>query len=71
MKNKIEFKKTMLLSCIVIIVVSAIFQFYLLYQYKVYTGNFNKKIGMIVTNVQNQYPNIDKNELRKKLRKII
>ena len=63
MKNKIEFKKTMLLSCIVIIVVSAIFQFYLLYQYKVYTGNFNKKIGMIVTNVQNQYPNIDKNEL--------
>ena len=63
MKNKIEFKKTILLSCIVIIVVSAIFQFYLLYQYKVYTGNFNKKIGMIVTNVQNQYPNIDKNEL--------
>ena len=63
MKNKIEFKKTMLLSCIVIIVVSAIFQFYLLYQCKVYTGNFKKKIGMIVTNVQNQYPNIDKNEL--------
>ena len=63
MKKKVEFKKTIIISCIVIIAISIVFECCLFYQYKVYTNNFNKKIEMIVANVQNQYPDIDKNEL--------
>lgn len=63
MKKKVEFKKTIIISCIVIIAISIVFECCLFYQYKVYTSNFNKKIELIVANVQNQYPDINKNEL--------
>mgnify|MGYP000652374872 CR=1 FL=1 len=63
MKKKVEFKKTIIISCIVIIAISIVFECCLFYQYKVYTNNFNKKIELIVANVQNQYPDINKNEL--------
>ncbi len=65
MKNKIEFKKSMLLSCFVIILISIIFQINLTYQYKVYTHNLNTKLGTIITNIESNYPNIDKNALFK------
>ena len=42
-----------------------IFQLVLIYQYKAYTNNFNKKIEMIITNVESQYPGIDTNEIMK------
>jgi signal transduction histidine kinase len=63
MKNKIEFKKAMVISCLAVIVISIIFQICLFYQYRVYTNNFNSKIEMILVNVSSKYPDIDKNEL--------
>lgn len=65
MKNKIEFKKAIVISCLTIILISVIFQLVLIYQYKAYTNNFNKKIEMIITNVESQYPGIDINEIMK------
>ena len=65
MKNKIEFKKSIVISCLAIILISVIFQLVLIYQYKAYINNFNKKIEMIITNVENQYPGIDTNEIMK------
>ena len=65
MKNKIEFKKAIVISCLTIILISVIFQLVLIYQYKAYTNNFNKKIEMIITNVESQYPGIDTNEIMK------
>ena len=65
MKNKIELKKAIILSSIITILVVIIFQICSFYQYKVYTDNFNKKLGVIVTNIQKQYPDFNKNELIK------
>ena len=65
MKNKIEFKRAIVISCLTIILISVIFQLVLIYQYKAYINNFNKKIEMIITNVENQYPGIDTNEIMK------
>lgn len=65
MKNKIEFKRAIVISCLTIILISVIFQLVLIYQYKAYTNNFNKKIEMIITNVESQYPGIDTNEIMK------
>ena len=63
MKNKIEFKKSIVISCLAINLISVIFQLVLIYQYEAYTNNFNKKIEMIITNVESQYPGIDTNEI--------
>lgn len=65
MKNKIEFKKAIVISCLTIILISVIFQLVLIYQYKAYTNNLNKKIEMIITNVESQYPGIDTNAIMK------
>ena len=63
MKNKIEFKKAIISSFIVIIIFSIIFLGLNFYQYKTYKINFNEKINMILTKVNESYPNIEKNEL--------
>lgn len=63
MKNKIEFKKAIISSFIVIIIFSIIFLGLNFYQYKIYKINFNEKINMIFTKVNESYPNIEKNEL--------
>lgn len=63
MKNKIELKKTVKISCISIIVISIIFELILIFQYKTYTKNFNKKIEIVMENVKNQYLDIDENEI--------
>lgn len=63
MKNKIEFKKAIISSFIVIIIFSIIFLGLNFYQYKTYKINFNEKINMIFTKVNESYPNIEKNEL--------
>lgn len=63
MKNKIEFKKSIIYSiCITAIFVLAFAIFYF-YQYKMYTNNFNQKISLIISSIAEQYPNIDKNDL--------
>lgn len=63
MKNKIEFKKAIISSFIVIIIFNIIFLGLNFYQYKTYKINFNEKINMIFTKVNESYPNIEKNEL--------
>lgn len=63
MKNKIEFKKAIISSFIVIIIFSIIFLGLNFYQYKIYKINFNEKINMIFTKINESYPNIEKNEL--------
>ena len=63
MKNKIEFKKAIICSCISIILIAIIFLTASIYQYKVYTNNFNTKLGMIITTIESNYPDGDKNEL--------
>lgn len=63
MKNKIEFKKAIISSFIVTIIFSIIFLGLNFYQYKIYKINFNEKINMILTKVNESYPNIEKNEL--------
>lgn len=63
MKNKIEFKKSIIYSiCITVIFVLAFVIFYF-YQYNIYTNNFNQKINLIISNITEQYPNIDKTDL--------
>lgn len=65
MKNKIEFKKAIILSILSIILIATVFYFISAYQYRVYTNNFNIKLGMIFANMEENYPNVDKNELMK------
>ena len=63
MKNKIELKKTLILIGTIIFISLIMIQFLLLYEYKIYTKNFNQKIETIAGIVVNKYPNIDRNEL--------
>lgn len=63
MKNKIELKKSILYSLIVIISINLIFLILSFWEYKVYVRNFNEKINLIVTKINDIYPNIDNNEL--------
>ena len=65
MNNKIELKKT-IIKCVAIIgLVLLLSGFFEYYQYKVYTSNFNNKIGSIITKIIEEDPNIDKNDLMK------
>ncbi len=63
MKNKIELKKYLISSVIMIIILSIIFGFFSLYQYKEYTRNFNNSINAMIEKVNRKYPDIDNNEL--------
>lgn len=63
MKNKIELKKVIIGSVVIIALFSIMFGCFEYYQYKVYTSNFNHKIGSILTKVKEEYPDIDDNEL--------
>lgn len=63
LNNKIELKKVLACNLCIIIIINMIFIIFNYYQYKIYTSNFNKKINMIVTKLNREYPNIDKNDL--------
>lgn len=63
MKNKIELKRMIMCSIFVIIVMNILFAIISHYQYKMYTENFNKKIGQIISKIKDEYPNIEKNQL--------
>lgn len=65
MKNKIEFKKACVLSFSLIVLISVIFEIFLLFEYKAYTNNFNNKINMLVENVCIKYEDINKDEIVK------
>ncbi|MCX4302676.1 MAG: HAMP domain-containing sensor histidine kinase [Clostridia bacterium] len=63
MKKKIEFKKALIISFIVIALSSICFGLLNYFEYMKYTQNFNMKINGICIKVLEKYPQIDKNEL--------
>lgn len=63
MKNKIELRKTLICILCVIVLAVALFGENYVYQYKVYTNNFNNKIAMIITKLTEEYPNLSESEL--------
>lgn len=63
MRNKIELKKALVYSIFVIILMTIVLGFLEFYQYKVYTNNFNQKIGSILTKIQEEYPDMDLNDI--------
>ena len=63
MKNKVELKKYLFKVLFFSICLLALFLIINIYEYKVYTKNFNSKICSIVDTVQNKYPNINEKEI--------
>ena len=65
MKNKIELKKTIILSAISFIIIISLIITTKLKEYKIYKENYNKKIESITSYVIKEYPNITEQELIK------
>jgi len=63
MKNQVEFKKALFFSLAIIAVFTLLFSFLYFMQYKTYTTKFNEVINGIVSKLQKEYPQLDKNEL--------
>lgn len=63
MNNKIQLKSYLLKTGIVSVILLIIFIFTCNYEYRVYTNNFNNKIGEIVTKILEKYPNINESEI--------
>ncbi len=63
MKNKIELKKTIIISFYIIAIVICIFGIVQYKQYKTYTSNLNEKILSIITKINEKYPDITQNEI--------
>lgn len=65
MKNKINFKKTLLKILITIIIFLISITIINIYEYYTYTSNYNSKLNSIIQTVYEEYPNISKNTLIK------
>ena len=63
MKNKIELKKTIIISLICIVVFDITFFAISLIQYNSYNNNYNYKISSILSTVKEKYPEVTQNEL--------
>ena len=63
LENKVHLKKFLLMSFIPIIVFLIIGNIFFFYQYQSYIQNYNSKIAVIVSLVEEEYPNIDRSEL--------
>lgn len=63
LENKVHLKRFLLMSLISIIVFLIIGNIFFFYQYQSYIQNYNSKIAVIVSLVEEEYPNIDRNEL--------
>ena len=63
LENKVHLKKFLLMSLIPIIVFLIIGNIFFFYQYQSYIQNYNSKIAVIVSLVEKEYPDIDRNEL--------
>ncbi len=62
-KNKVELKRAILTSLYAIIISTIIFGIVQYNQYKTYTNNFNEKILNIIEKVNEEYPDVSKNEI--------
>ena len=58
MKNKIELKKYLKITVIISICILSLFLVIRIYEYKIYTNNFNNKLDMIISKIKEEYPNI-------------
>ena len=63
MKNKIELKKTIIISTITFIYILLLLLFIKIKEYKIYKENYNNKIESIINYVIKEYPNITEKEL--------
>lgn len=63
MKNKINLKKVIIYSIIVIFLFNIVFAIINFVQYKVYTRNFNNKLNILISILNEKYPNIEKNNI--------
>ena len=63
MKNKINFKKYLIETFIISIILSIIFAFLNIYEYNVYKQHFNNKIALIISKVKEKYPLVDNNDI--------
>lgn len=63
MKNRVEYKKVLLGSFILSLVIIILFVFVSICEYKSYTKNFNNKIIEIVSLVKDEYKDIKEDEL--------
>ena len=63
MKNKINFKKYLIETFIISIILSAIFVFLNIYEYNVYKQNFNNKVALIISKVKDKYPDINNSDI--------
>lgn len=65
MKNKVRLKKYIISTFIAAICLFVLFLSINIYEYKVYTKNFNNKIAAIISSVKNKYPDISDDEIIK------
>lgn len=63
MKNKINLKRVLIASVIVLIIFSTSILIVNYVEYQKYTKNFNNKIELILSKIVNEYPNVEKSEL--------
>lgn len=63
MKNKIEFKKYLFKVLIVSVCLLLLFLVINIYEYQIYTNNFNSKINNIIDTLQNKYPDLTEKEI--------
>ena len=63
MKNKVRLKKYLIAIVLVSIILLSVFLVVSIMQYNSYTNNFNKKLDLIVTKVQSQYPDISDSDI--------
>ena len=63
LENKVHLKKFLLTSIIPIIVFLILGNIFFFYQYHSYIQNYNNKIASLVSLLEKEYPDIDRNEL--------
>lgn len=63
MKNKIELKKTLIVSIVIFIIFLLLFVVLYQVQYQTYTKQFNEKLNTIIIKLQKEYPNLTANDI--------
>lgn len=65
MKNKVELKKAIILSVLIALIAVGIFWYVNYIEYKAYTVRCNEKIDIIVGKINEEYPDISKDDIIK------
>lgn len=62
-KNKLNYKRAIIFSILIIVLSNIIFGIFNYYEYKKYEKNFNKKLDAIIANLNKNYPDITNADL--------